>query len=78
MLGVIGDLARGKLADRVEEDTAPLLGTPDEMIARLKELEAGGADEHPAGRSQRLARQPARLRPRGDAAPSAVTRAAAE
>ena len=43
MISVIGDLARDKLADRVEEDTAPLLGTPDEVIARLKELEAGGA-----------------------------------
>jgi len=40
---MIGDLARDKLADRVEEDTAPLLGTPDEVIARLKQLEAGGA-----------------------------------
>ena len=43
MVSVIGDLARDKLADRVEDDTAPLLGTPDEVIARLKELEAGGA-----------------------------------
>jgi probable F420-dependent oxidoreductase len=43
VVGVIGDLARGKLADRVEEDTAPLLGTPEEIIARLKQLEAGGA-----------------------------------
>jgi len=43
VLGVIGDLARDKLADRVEDDTAPLLGTPDEVIARLKQLEAGGA-----------------------------------
>ena len=43
VLSVIGDLARDKLADRVEEDTAPLLGLPDEVIARLKELEAGGA-----------------------------------
>ena len=40
---MIGDLARDKLADRVEDDTAPLLGTPDEVIARLKQLEAGGA-----------------------------------
>ncbi|MGE5149887.1 MAG: LLM class flavin-dependent oxidoreductase, partial [Rhodospirillaceae bacterium] len=40
---MIGDLARDKLADRVEDDTAPLLGTPAEIIARLKELEAGGA-----------------------------------
>ena len=43
VLSVIGDLARDKLADKVEDDTAPLLGTPDEVIARLKELEAGGA-----------------------------------
>ena len=43
VVSVIGDLARGKLADRVEDDTAPLLGTPEEVIARLKELEAGGA-----------------------------------
>ena len=43
VISVIGDLARDKLADRVEEDTAPLLGTPDEVIARLKQLEAGGA-----------------------------------
>ena len=39
----IGDLARDKLPDRIEDDTAPLLGTPEEVIARLKELEAGGA-----------------------------------
>jgi alkanesulfonate monooxygenase SsuD/methylene tetrahydromethanopterin reductase-like flavin-dependent oxidoreductase (luciferase family) len=38
----IGDLARDKLPDRIEDDTAPLLGTPTEVIARLKELEAGG------------------------------------
>jgi alkanesulfonate monooxygenase SsuD/methylene tetrahydromethanopterin reductase-like flavin-dependent oxidoreductase (luciferase family) len=43
VLSVIGDLARDKLADKVEDDTAPLLGLPDEVIARLKELEAGGA-----------------------------------
>jgi alkanesulfonate monooxygenase SsuD/methylene tetrahydromethanopterin reductase-like flavin-dependent oxidoreductase (luciferase family) len=43
VIGTIGDLARGKLADRVEDDTASLLGTPDEVIARLRELEAGGA-----------------------------------
>jgi len=42
VLATIGDLARDKLADRVEDDTAPLWGTPDEVIARLKELEAGG------------------------------------
>jgi alkanesulfonate monooxygenase SsuD/methylene tetrahydromethanopterin reductase-like flavin-dependent oxidoreductase (luciferase family) len=40
---MIGDLARDKLADRVEDDTAPLLGTPAEITARLKELKAGGA-----------------------------------
>lgn len=43
VLATIGDLARDKLPDRVEDDTAPLLGMPDEVIARLKELEAGGA-----------------------------------
>jgi alkanesulfonate monooxygenase SsuD/methylene tetrahydromethanopterin reductase-like flavin-dependent oxidoreductase (luciferase family) len=43
VVSVIGDLARDKLADSVEEDTAPLLGTPEEVIARLKQLEAGGA-----------------------------------
>lgn len=43
VISVIGDLARDKLADRVEDDTAPLLGTPQEIVARLKELEAGGA-----------------------------------
>jgi len=43
VLSVIGDLARDKLPDRVEDDTASLLGTPDEVIAKLKELEAGGA-----------------------------------
>jgi len=43
VLATIGDLARGKLPDRIEDDTAPLLGMPEEVIARLKELEAGGA-----------------------------------
>lgn len=43
VIGTIGDLARDKLADRVEDDTAALLGTPEEVIARLRELEAGGA-----------------------------------
>src|SRR6266852_1469398 len=48
----IGDLARGPGADRYhhikddpdafELDDAPLLGTPEEIIARLKRLEAGG------------------------------------
>ena len=39
----IGDLARDKLPTRIEDDTAPLWGTPDEVIARLKQLEAVGA-----------------------------------
>jgi alkanesulfonate monooxygenase SsuD/methylene tetrahydromethanopterin reductase-like flavin-dependent oxidoreductase (luciferase family) len=43
VISVIGDLARDKLPDRIEDDTAPLLGLPEEVIARLKELEAGGA-----------------------------------
>jgi len=43
VVGVIGDLARDKLAESVEQDTAPLLGLPEEVIARLKQLEAGGA-----------------------------------
>lgn len=43
VLATIGDLARDKLPDRIEDDTAPLLGTPEEVIARLRELEAGGA-----------------------------------
>lgn len=43
VVSVIGDLARDTLPDRIEDDTAPLLGTPDEVIARLKQLEAGGA-----------------------------------
>lgn len=43
VVSVIGDLARDALPDRIEDDTAPLLGTPDEVIARLKQLEAGGA-----------------------------------
>jgi alkanesulfonate monooxygenase SsuD/methylene tetrahydromethanopterin reductase-like flavin-dependent oxidoreductase (luciferase family) len=45
----IGSLARGPGADRYndpnfdpEQDDAPLLGTPEEIIARLKRLEAGG------------------------------------
>ena len=43
VVSVISDLARDTLPDRIEDDTAPLLGTPDEVIARLKQLEAGGA-----------------------------------
>lgn len=55
MLKNIGTLARGKGAERytnlkdysgppIEFDDAPLLGTPDEIIARLKKLEAGGVE----------------------------------
>lgn len=43
VLSVIADLARDRLADRVEDDSAPLLGTPDEIVARLRELEKAGA-----------------------------------
>ncbi len=42
VVATIGDLARDKLAERVEDDTAPIWGTPDEVIARLKHLEANG------------------------------------
>jgi alkanesulfonate monooxygenase SsuD/methylene tetrahydromethanopterin reductase-like flavin-dependent oxidoreductase (luciferase family) len=55
MLKNIGSLARGPGAERyaklkdysgppIEFDDAPLLGTPDEIIARLKKLEAGGVE----------------------------------
>jgi alkanesulfonate monooxygenase SsuD/methylene tetrahydromethanopterin reductase-like flavin-dependent oxidoreductase (luciferase family) len=50
----IGDLARGpgseryhnlkEIPDTFELDDAPLLGTPEEIIARLKRLEAGGVE----------------------------------
>ena len=50
----IGDLARGPRAEhyahiKEDEDSfvlddAPLLGTPEEIIARLKRLEAGGVE----------------------------------
>ncbi|MGH7039474.1 MAG: hypothetical protein ACREE1_15190, partial [Stellaceae bacterium] len=48
-----GDLARGPGAERYhnikddapfELDDAPLLGTPEEIIERLKRLEAGGVE----------------------------------
>ena len=67
MLSVIGDLARDKLPDRIEDDTAPLLGTPDEVIARLKQLEAGGATNILLVDPNASVGQSARLRPRGDA-----------
>jgi alkanesulfonate monooxygenase SsuD/methylene tetrahydromethanopterin reductase-like flavin-dependent oxidoreductase (luciferase family) len=50
----IGDLARGPGAERYHQikddkdafelDDAPLLGTPEEIVARLKKLEAGGVE----------------------------------
>jgi len=50
----IGDLARGPGAERYHQlkddaagfelDDAPLLGTPEEIIARLKRLQAGGVE----------------------------------
>ena len=50
----IGDLARGPGAERYHQikddpdnfelDDAPLLGTPEEIIERLKRLEAGGVE----------------------------------
>jgi len=42
VVSVIGDLAKGPRAASVEEDDAPLLGLPEEVIARLRRLEAGG------------------------------------
>jgi alkanesulfonate monooxygenase SsuD/methylene tetrahydromethanopterin reductase-like flavin-dependent oxidoreductase (luciferase family) len=42
VLGTIGDLHRGKRAESVETDDAPLLGTPEEVTARLRRLEEGG------------------------------------
>ncbi len=44
VVGVIGDLARGARPDRVEDDDAPLLGLPEEIIARLRRLQAGGVE----------------------------------
>ena len=42
VVGVIGDLHKGKRADSIETDDAPLLGTPGEIIARIEKLKAGG------------------------------------
>ena len=39
-------VARDTLPDRIEDDTAPLLGTPDEVIARLNR-EVAAALTHP-------------------------------
>jgi len=43
VVATIGDLARDALPARIEDDTAPLWGTPDQVTARLRELEAVGA-----------------------------------
>lgn len=42
VVGVIGDLARGARPASIEEDDAPLLGTPAEIVARLRLLQEGG------------------------------------
>jgi alkanesulfonate monooxygenase SsuD/methylene tetrahydromethanopterin reductase-like flavin-dependent oxidoreductase (luciferase family) len=42
VVGVIGDLHKGKRAESIETDDAPLLGTPAEIIARIEKLKAGG------------------------------------
>jgi alkanesulfonate monooxygenase SsuD/methylene tetrahydromethanopterin reductase-like flavin-dependent oxidoreductase (luciferase family) len=44
VVGVIGDLAKGERPKSIEEDDAPLLGTPAEIIARLRALQAGGVE----------------------------------
>jgi probable F420-dependent oxidoreductase len=42
---VIGDLARGELPpDDVRKDDSPLLGTPEEIAAKLERLRAGGVE----------------------------------
>jgi probable F420-dependent oxidoreductase len=40
----IGELAKGKRADSVEEDDAPLLGTASEIVERIRRLQAGGVE----------------------------------
>jgi probable F420-dependent oxidoreductase len=44
VVSVIGDLAKGARPASVEQDDAPLLGTPAEIIARLRKLQAGGIE----------------------------------
>ena len=45
VLNVIGDLRRGEVApDDVRHDDAALLGTPEEIIAKLERLRAGGVE----------------------------------
>jgi probable F420-dependent oxidoreductase len=78
VLGAIGGLARGPDADRYHNMTveaaaelaandAPLLGRPAEIVARLKQLRAGGVDYvllvDPTGSREALARFAAEIRP---------------
>lgn len=44
VVATIGDLHKGKKAASIEEDDAPLLGTPAEIIARVRRLAAGGVE----------------------------------
>jgi alkanesulfonate monooxygenase SsuD/methylene tetrahydromethanopterin reductase-like flavin-dependent oxidoreductase (luciferase family) len=44
VLGTIGDLHKGKRADSVEADDAPLLGTAEEIVDRIRRLQAGGVE----------------------------------
>ena len=44
VVGVIGDLHKGARAASVEADDAALLGTPAEIVARIRRLEAGGVE----------------------------------
>lgn len=58
VVGVIGDLAKGERPKSIEEDDAPLLGLPEEIIARLRKLQAGGVEfilmADPAGSAETL------------------------
>ena len=45
VLSVIGDLARGERPpEDVRDDDAPLLGTPREIVTRLRQLQTGGVE----------------------------------
>ncbi len=45
VLSVIGDLARGaRPPEDVRQDDAPLLGTPEEIVAKLRRLQTGGVE----------------------------------
>ena len=44
VVGVIGDLHKGRKAASIEEDDAPLLGTPAEIVERVRRLAAGGVE----------------------------------